>query len=109
MCAENARCDRCSDFFRGSPVTVQPLIPDAPLAPYQPVSSQDAGGFVRALDALGALLQGAQSAEDAFAAGAGSLQSAVYERARADVALTVATSVAQRSAQAITAILNMQV
>jgi len=90
-------------------VTVQPLIPDAPLAPYQPVSSQDAGGFVRALDALGALLQGAQSAEDAFAAGAGSLQSAVYERARADVALAVATSAAQRSAQTITAILNMQV
>jgi flagellar hook-basal body complex protein FliE len=51
----------------------------------------------------------AQSAEDAFARGAGSLQDAVYERARADVALAVATAAAQRGAQAIQSILNMQV
>ena len=55
------------------------------------------------------MLRGAESAEDAFAAGAGSLQDAVYERARADVALSAATATAQRSAQAISSILNMQV
>jgi flagellar hook-basal body complex protein FliE len=58
---------------------------------------------------LGAVLGKAQSAEDAFAAGTGDLQSAVYERARADVALSVATAAAQRTVQALQAVLNMQV
>jgi flagellar hook-basal body complex protein FliE len=58
---------------------------------------------------LGTLLLGAEKAEDAFASGAGRLQDAVYERARADVALSVATAAAQRGAQAISSILNMQV
>jgi flagellar hook-basal body complex protein FliE len=37
------------------------------------------------------------------------LQAAVYGRARADVALAVATATAQRSVQALQSILNMQV
>jgi len=89
-------------------MTVEPLLPDAPLAPSFPRDG-DGGAFARALDALGEVLCGAESAEDAFAAGAGSLQNAVYERARADVALSAATAAAQRSAQAISSILNMQV
>ena len=89
-------------------MTVQPLIPDAPVMPALR-RGQGADAFVQALDAIGAMLRGAESAEDAFAAGGGSLQEAVYERARADVALSAATAAAQRSVQAISSILNMQV
>lgn len=85
------------------------MIPDAP--PLRDVTDRTAGGpaFARALDALGSALGSAENAEDAFAAGRGSLQAAVYERARADVALGVATAAAQRCAQAVQSILNMQV
>lgn len=89
---------------------VEPLIPDrAPAAsPAQPPRAglDVFGGLV---NGVGAVLEKAQSAEDAFASGRGDLQSAVYERARADVALSVATAAAQRAAQAIQSILNMQV
>ena len=60
--------------------------------------------FRCALDALGSTLERAQGAEDAFAAKRGSLQEAIYERARADVALAVATAAAltaRRSSGAI--------
>jgi flagellar hook-basal body complex protein FliE len=85
---------------------VEPLVPDAPAATDE---GGDAAGFARALDALGAALTGASRAEDDFAYGRGTLQAAVYERAQADVALSVATSAAQRLAQAVQSILNMQV
>jgi flagellar hook-basal body complex protein FliE len=85
---------------------VEPLIPDAPLRPAQP---DDNAGFGRALDALAEVLTGATRAEDAFAYGSGTLQAAVYERAQADVALSVATATAQRVAQAVQSVLNMQV
>ena len=61
------------------------------------------------LDALGSTLERAQGAEDAFAAKRGSLQEAIYERARADVALAVATAAAQHAAQAVQSVLNMQI
>lgn len=86
---------------------VEPLVPDIGAAP-QP-DSPDAGAFAKALDALSSVLSGAQRAEDAYAHGNGTLQSAVYERARSDVALSVATAAAQRLAQSIQSILNMQV
>lgn len=85
---------------------VQPLLPDAPVAPQ---GTADASEFVRALDAIGDALTGATRAEDDFAYGHGSLHEAVYERARADIALSVATSTAQRVAQAVQSVLNMQV
>jgi flagellar hook-basal body complex protein FliE len=88
-------------------VKVELLQADAPLL--TPPRTSEPSQFARALDAVGAVLYGANTAEDAFAAGSGSLQAAVYERARADVALSVTTAVAQRSAQALTAILNMQI
>lgn len=93
---------------------VEPLLPDAPslpdaAPPSAPAGGPDPAGFARALDALGTTLGGANAAEDAFASGSGSLQEAVYERARADVALSVATAAAQRAAQAVQSILNMQV
>jgi len=73
------------------------------------VRGADAAGFGKLLDDLGSVLGGAEHAEDAFATGVGDLQTAVYERARADVALSVATAAAQRTAQALQSILNMQV
>jgi len=85
---------------------VEPIVPDV-AAPLESVA--DASGFARALDLFGNVLTGATRAEDDFAYGRGSLQAAVYERAQADVALSVATSSAQRIVQAVQSILNMQV
>lgn len=84
---------------------VEPLLPDAAAPPPQ---APGAAAFARTLDALGEALQRAQTSEDAFAAGSGSLQDAMYDRARADVALSVATAAAQRCAQAVQSLLNMQ-
>jgi flagellar hook-basal body complex protein FliE len=85
---------------------VEQISPDLP-APSQSVG--EGADFARALDAVGAALAGANRAEDAFAYGSGSLENAIYERARADVALSVATATAQRLAQAVQSVLNMQV
>jgi len=87
-------------------VSVEPLVPDAPVASAPPHGDDL---FSRALDAVADTLTGATRAEDAFAYGRGSLQDAVYERAQADVALAVATATAQRLAQAVQSVLNMQV
>jgi flagellar hook-basal body complex protein FliE len=86
---------------------VEPLVPDVPMTTAG--DAGDASAFARALDAIGNALTGASDAEDAFAYGKGTLQDAVYQRAQADVALAVATSSAQRVAQAVQSILNMQV
>ncbi|HEY1977431.1 MAG TPA: flagellar hook-basal body complex protein FliE [Candidatus Baltobacteraceae bacterium] len=88
---------------------VELLLPDLPGAPERPKTDEGATFFADIARALGSTLEHAQSAEDAFAAGAGSLQAAIYERARADVALSVATAAAGRATQAIQSILNMQV
>lgn len=84
------------------PDTAMPLSQAPALQPAQP------DAFAHALDSLGGMLERATRAEDVFAHGAGSLQDAVYERARADVAIAVATAAAQRGAQAVNAIMNMQ-
>lgn len=86
---------------------VEPLVPDA--APNAVSTSAPDAAFGKILDDLSAVLGSAQRAEDAFAAGRADLQTAIYERARADVALSVATAAAQRTAQALQSILNMQV
>jgi hypothetical protein len=86
---------------------VEPLIPD--VAPAPQASPAVETPFADVLDALGATLDRAQGAEDAFAAKRGSLQGAIYERARADVALAVATAAAQHAAQAVQSVLNMQI
>lgn len=85
---------------------VEPLVPDLPTATDR---TGDAADFARALDALGQTLTGATRAENDFAYGRGSLATAVYERAQADVALAVATSTVSRIAQAVQSVLNMQV
>ena len=86
---------------------VEPLIPD--VAPVAPATPSGAAPFAAVLDAVGATLERAQGAEDAFAARRGSLQDAIYERARADVAVAVATAAAQHAAQAVQSVLNMQI
>lgn len=85
---------------------VEPIVPDLPPAPYV---QEDGSDFMHALDAVGNSLTDATRAEDAFAYGSGTLEAAVYERARADVALSVATAAAQRLTQAIQSVLNMQI
>jgi hypothetical protein len=45
----------------------------------------------------------------AFASGGGGLQNAIFERAKADVLLSVASAAAQRTAQALSTILSMQI
>ena len=86
---------------------VELIAPDAP--PAYAASQAVPSAFEKALDDAGAVLNRATAAEDAYANGAGSLQNAVYERARADVELAVATSAAQRATQAVQSILNMQI
>jgi flagellar hook-basal body complex protein FliE len=85
---------------------VERLVPDVGAGP-EPAA--DASAFAHALDAVGNLLTEANRAEDAFARRSGSLQEAVYERARADVALSVAVATAQRVAQTVQTLLNMQI
>ena len=86
---------------------VEALLPDE--AQPSPATRGNAALFGRMLDDLGSVLQRATGAEDAFAAGGGDLGRAVYERAQADVALSVAAAAAQRATQALQTILNMQV
>lgn len=86
---------------------VELLQPD--VAPSATPAPGDPGGFAKAIDEIGAVLNGATRAEDAYASGTGSLQDAVYERARADIAVSLATATAQRASQAVTSILTMQI
>lgn len=86
---------------------VTPLVADQ--APQPAAARGDAGSFSRALDAAGEALNRADAAEDRFAAHGGSLQDAVFERAQADVVLSIAAAAAQRSAQALQSVLNMQI
>lgn len=89
---------------------VEPLIPDvAPVAGMPHTSAAASSAFGHVLDDLGSVFERASRAEDRFASGAGDLQTAVYERARADVALSVASAAAQRAVQGLQTILNMQV
>ncbi|MGH7736693.1 MAG: flagellar hook-basal body complex protein FliE [Candidatus Tyrphobacter sp.] len=90
-------------------MTVRPLAPDAP--PRGEASgheSRNADAFASAVDAFGAIFDDATRAENAYAAGSASLRDAVYERVRADVALSVAVAAAQRTAQAMQSVLSMQ-
>jgi flagellar hook-basal body complex protein FliE len=83
------------------------LLPDTAIVAPAPPALPDA--FARALDGVSDSLTGATRAEDAFASGTGSLQDAAYERARADIAISVATAVAGRTTQVVQSLLSMQV
>lgn len=89
---------------------VDVLIPDGPVSPRGPQPADaDANAFARLLDAAGAILTGADRAETAFAAHRGGLQEMVVERARADIALQIAATAAQRAAQSVSTLLGMQI
>ena len=91
---------------------VDVLVPDgpgAPLGPQPQTSRGDGDAFARLVDAAGSILAGADRAEAAFAAHRGGLQEMVVERARADIALQVAATAAQRAAQGLSTLLGMQI
>lgn len=87
---------------------VVPLIPDTADIIVQR-SNPSTSGFGALVDAAGAQLDRADRAEHAFASGRGGLQEMVVERARADIALQVATTAAQRATQALNMLLGMQI
>ena len=88
-------------------MNVRPIVPDSAVAaPTPDVAHRSFAGIV---DELGATLQAGSRAEDAFAAGSGSLRDAVYARAKADVAVEVAAAEIRHAAQALQSILTMQV
>ncbi|MGD0967533.1 MAG: hypothetical protein ABR949_04520 [Candidatus Aquilonibacter sp.] len=90
-----------------APDTAPPSFGRSPLQGSEPRSASC--GFAAALDAIGQVLDGATQAEDTYASGGGSLQDAMYQRAQADVVLSVATAAAQRAAQAVQTLLNLQI
>jgi flagellar hook-basal body complex protein FliE len=87
----------------GSPLSPSPSMP--------PVSG--VGSFADALsnafDAASGALARADRSEHAYASGSGGLQAMVLDRAQADIALTIATTAASRTSQALSTILGMQV
>lgn len=90
---------------------VENLVPDVapPRGPGATTGASAPGNAFGALvDAAGALLDRADVAETRFAAHKGGLQEMVVERARADVALQVAATAAQRTAQSLQTLLGMQ-
>jgi flagellar hook-basal body complex protein FliE len=89
------------------PDTVPPSSGRSPILGSEPRSAS--GGWAEMLDQIGTILTNATQAEDAYASGAGSLQEAMYERAQADISLSVATAAAQRAAQAIQTLMNLQI
>jgi hypothetical protein len=96
-----------------SPRAVTAIEPDsATIAPAAGMTASDAllfGGLIGNYAAAGTALARAQQAESAFAAGGGSLQEMVFERARADAILNVASAAASKASQSLTTVLNIQV
>ncbi len=100
-------------------MTVMPLpsarvldISDGPLPSASAASAGDVAVFSGAVSGAfadaSARLERADAAERAFATGRGGLQEMVLERAQADVALSIASAVASRTAQSLTTVLGMQ-
>lgn len=87
---------------------VTPLTPDVPTV--ADVAAQvQADEFGAALNSAGTALMRADRAETTFASGSGALKDAIFERAKADVLVSVAAAAAQRTAQALSTILSMQI
>ena len=89
---------------------VAPLIPDvAPDAPSVTPLPAAGNAFGDLVDGASGVLASADSAERAFAAHRGGLQEMVVERARADIALQIAATSAQRVTQGLQTLLGMQI
>ena len=83
------------------------LVPDVAPVVSAPVP---AGSIFTALvDAAGAQLERADRAETAFTSGRGGITEMMIERARADIALQIATTTASRATQALNSVLGMQI
>lgn len=87
------------------PLVAAPAAPDVPSGDVAPLGF---AALLGVLDAGGAQLQRAESAETAFANGSGDLQTMVFERAKADSLVSVAASTASRVAQSLNAIAQIQ-
>ncbi|GAC1306856.1 MAG: hypothetical protein NVSMB21_10120 [Vulcanimicrobiaceae bacterium] len=92
-----------------------PVEPDRSDGPpsSSPASDSADRAFARAVantfgDASRAL-QRADAAERAFASGRGGMQEMVLERAQANIALSIASAAASRTAQSLSTILSMQI
>lgn len=85
-----------------------PIVPDAPLGG-PAVAPLQHDGFGSLVDAAGAALDRADHAERAFAQHHGGLVEMIVERASADVMLQLAATAAQRTTQAVSTLLGMQV
>jgi hypothetical protein len=91
-------------------VNVTTLEPDAPLQEAPRIAPlPDAPAFESLVDVAGAALDRADAAERAFAEHRGGLVEMMVERASADAMLQLATTAAQRTTQAISTLLGMQV
>ncbi len=101
-------------------MTVAPLAPAteldlpkaaslAPAAAPATAGAAFSGALSEAFADAGARLGRADQAERAFAAGRGGLAEMVLERAQADIALSIASAAASRTAQSLTTILGMQI
>lgn len=86
---------------------VDVLVPDRALS--TPAPSVGSGVFGQLVDAAGAQLDHADVAEAAFTSGRGGITEMMVERARADIALQIATTGASRATQALNTILGMQI
>jgi hypothetical protein len=91
-------------------VNVTGLEPDGPLQDAPAVAPlPDKPAFEGLVDIAGAALDRADAAERAFAQHRGGLVEMMVERASADAMLQLATAAAQRTTQAISTLLGMQV
>ncbi len=102
-------------------MTIQPIDPDNAASGISSVPNAvapsgdhnaDAGLFSSVMDGVkeaSKALETAQTSETAFANGSGGLQEMVFERARADALLSIASSAASKATQSLNTILNMQV
>ena len=89
---------------------IEALVPDvAPDAPRITPVPDGSAGFGGLVDAAGSMLTKADDAERAFAAHRGGLQEMVVERARADIALQLASASVQRVTQGLQTLLGMQI
>lgn len=94
-------------------------MPDAPLGSAAIPSGDDGarsagsdtlgfGAVLSAMNAGGAALERAQNAENAFVSGTGDVQEMVFERAKADTIVSVASAATSRVAQALNTLTQIQ-
>jgi flagellar hook-basal body complex protein FliE len=100
-------------MFAGSPAPIQSLVPPVASTDFQPDAGQSGGA--RFASALAAMTDGAAAAVSAadqsaalLAAGHGDVAATAIARAKADVALEIASVAASRVSAALTALLQTQ-